>query len=57
MVKLDFVKENSFTTELTSSAPNTELIEDRTHNEGLIGIIEAYRKGNNPAITVPWVSM
>jgi len=39
-------------TELISSAPNAELIEDRTHNEGLIGIIEAYLKGNNPTINV-----
>jgi len=54
MVKLYFEKENSFMTELISSAPNAELIEDRTHNEGLIGIIEAYLKGNNPTINVPW---
>jgi O-6-methylguanine DNA methyltransferase len=54
MVKLDFTRENSFMTELISSAPNAELIEDRTHNAGLIGIIEAYLKGNNPAINVPW---
>ena len=54
MVKLKFNSENSFMTELISSAPNAELIEDRTHNEGLIGIIEAYIKGNNPAINVPW---
>ncbi|RLB15057.1 MAG: hypothetical protein DRG35_04530, partial [Deltaproteobacteria bacterium] len=52
MVKLYFEKENSFMTELISSAPNAELIEDRTHNEGLIGIIEAYLKGNNPTINV-----
>jgi len=54
MVKLDFDRENSFMTELISSAPNAELIEDRTHNEGVIGIIEAYLKGNNLAINVPW---
>jgi len=54
MVKLDFAKENSFMTELIFSAPNAELIEDRTHNEGLIGIIEAYFKGNNPSINVLW---
>jgi len=54
MVKLDGVRENSFMTELITYAPNAELIEDRTHNEGLIGIIEAYLKGNNPAINVPW---
>ena len=40
MVKLDFARENSFMNKLISSAPNTELIKDRTHNEGLIGIID-----------------
>jgi O-6-methylguanine DNA methyltransferase len=54
MVRLDGARENSFMTELISSVPNAELIEDRTHNGGLIGIIEDYLKGNNPAINVPW---
>jgi len=54
MVKLDGARENSFMTELITSAPNAKLIEDRSYNEGLIGIIEAYLKGNNPAMNVPW---
>ncbi len=54
MVKLSFARENSFMAELISSVPNAQLIEDRTHNEGLIRIIEAYLKGNNPTINVPW---
>jgi O-6-methylguanine DNA methyltransferase len=54
MVKISVARENSFMAELISSVPTAELIEDRTHNEGLIGIIEAYLKGNNPTINVPW---
>jgi O-6-methylguanine DNA methyltransferase len=54
MVKLSLARENSFMAELISSVPNAQLIEDRTHNEGLIRIIEAYLKGNNPTINVPW---
>jgi O-6-methylguanine DNA methyltransferase len=54
MVQLGLAKENSFMAELTNSAPNAELIEDRTHNEGLIEIIEAYLDGKNPAMKVAW---
>ena len=57
MVKINFTSENSFMAEIISSAPNAELIEDRTHNEGLIGIIEAYLKGNNPAINIPCINV
>ena len=54
MVKLGFARENSFIAELTNSALNSELIEDRTHNERLIEIIEAYLDGKNPAMKVAW---
>lgn len=53
-VNIGFAIEKRFMTELISSAPKAELFEDRKQNEGLIEIIEAYLRGDNPAINVPW---
>lgn len=54
MITLSFKNENDVMNELISLAPDAELVEDRTHNGRLIGIIEAYLNGNNPAMDVLW---
>jgi methylated-DNA-[protein]-cysteine S-methyltransferase len=54
MVALRFRSESDSIHKLIPFVPNAELIEDRSHNEGIIGIIEAYLNGDNPAMDIPW---
>ena len=53
-VKISFTRDQSFLPKIKPFAPETEFIEDRKHNEDLIDVIEAYLKGGNPPIDLPW---
>lgn len=53
-VKMGFARDQNFMPELKSFLPEAEFFEDRRHNEALINIIEAYLKGDNPSIDLPW---
>lgn len=53
-VKLRIRRERNFTSELRSLAPSAEILEDFGPNEALINVIDAYLRGNNPPISLPW---
>ena len=53
-VKIGFTRQGDFVSELRSLAPRAEFFEDLRPNEALINIIEAYLKGDNPPMNLPW---
>ena len=53
-VKIGFTREENFITELRTYLAGAEFFEDYRPNETLINVIEAYLKGDNPQINLPW---
>jgi len=53
-VKIGFTRQGDFISELRSLAPRAEFFEDLRPNEALINVIEAYLRGDNPPINLPW---
>ena len=53
-VKIGFNREENFIIELRTFSPGAEFFEDLRPNETLINVIEAYLKGDNPQIDLPW---
>lgn len=53
-VKIGFTREENFITELRTFSPGAEFFEDYRPNETLINVIEAYLKGDNLQIDLPW---
>jgi len=51
-VKIGFTE--NFITELNTFLEGAEFFEDYRPNETLINVIEAYLKGDNPQIDLPW---
>ncbi|UCH00708.1 MAG: methylated-DNA--[protein]-cysteine S-methyltransferase, partial [Deltaproteobacteria bacterium] len=53
-VKIGFTRQGDFISEFRSLAPRAEFFEDLRPNEALINVIEAYLKGDNPPMNLPW---
>jgi len=53
-VKIGFTIKADFLSELKALAPGAEFFRDFRPNEGLIDVIQAYLKGDNPPINLPW---
>ena len=53
-VKIGFTREENFIHELKSFAPRADFFEDFKPNETLINVIEAYLRGDNPIVDLPW---
>jgi len=53
-VKIGFTIKRDFLSDLKALAPRAEFFRDFKRNKGLIDVIQAYLKGDNPAINLPW---
>ncbi len=53
-VRIRFTREDDFISELTALAPRAEFYKDFRPNEALVNVLEAYLKGDNPPMDLPW---
>lgn len=53
-VKIGFIIKRDFLSELKALAPRAEFFRDFKRNEGLTDVMQAYLKGDNPAMNLPW---
>ena len=53
-VKMGFTIKRNFLSDLRALAPRAEFFRDFKRTEGLTDVLQAYLKGDNPAINLPW---
>jgi len=53
-VGIGFIRKGDFVSELKALGPRADIFEDFGPNEALINVIEAYLRGDNPPIDLPW---
>jgi len=53
-VKMGLSMKGNFLSDLKALAPRAEFFRDFKRNEGLTDVLQAYLKGDNPAMNLPW---